>query len=197
MEQIKFEDLNIFRIGNEIDLSGMIYNDTAPDGSGISYLISFPNGSELQEKVVQLNLNHDEFKKFIQQTDLLETEILDNNTNRKIVVRKSQRQLDANVSWKVFRRDHYTCRYCGADDVPLTIDHLILWEHQGPTTEENLLSACKRCNKTRGNMVYDKWLESAYYNKVRKNLPILVHQANLNLKEDIKKIQPSVHKRNR
>ena len=83
--------------------------------------------------------------------------------------------------WKVFERDDYQCRYCGKTGVPLTGDHLILWEHGGPTIEENLLSACRPCNKTRGNMPYKEWLESDYYKKASKYLSPEIKQANKDL----------------
>ena len=193
MKQIQLSDLNILRIGNEIDLSGMIYNDHVND---ISYIISFPESS-LQNELINLNLDHDSFKKFIQQTDLLETEIIDGNTNRKILIRKSQRQLDANVSWKVFARDNYHCRYCNITGVPLTVDHLILWEHQGPSIEENLVTSCKKCNKTRGNMEYQDWIKSYYYKKVSSHLSPDIITLNKQLIEDIKSIDITKNKRNR
>ncbi|GAG09150.1 unnamed protein product, partial [marine sediment metagenome] len=60
----------------------------------------------------------------------------------------------------------YKCRYCGRDDVPLTVDHLVLWEDGGPSIEENLVSACRKCNKKRGNTEYSDWLQHPYYLKV-------------------------------
>ena len=196
MKTIKLLDLNIFKIGNEIELSGMIYNEITSDNKKVSYLITFPE-YPLNEELIKLDLDHDSFKEFIKQTDLLETEIIDNNTNKKIVVRKSQRQLDINVSWKVFKRDNYTCRYCGASGVPLTIDHLILWENQGPTIEENLVTACRKCNKTRGNTEYKYWINSSYYKNVSKNLSQNIIDLNNKLVEDIKNISISKHKRSR
>ena len=78
----------------------------------------------------------------------------------------------------MYRRDHYRCRYCGANDVPLTVDHLVLWEEGGPSTEENLVSACKDCNKTRGNTPYHLWLRDSYYKRVSANLPPMIQEAN-------------------
>jgi 5-methylcytosine-specific restriction endonuclease McrA len=48
----------------------------------------------------------------------------------------------------VYRRDAYTCQYCG--DRPgvdeLTIDHVIPRSRGGATTWENCVTACRRCN---------------------------------------------------
>jgi len=90
----------------------------------------------------------------------------ENGKFRKVIVRKSTRNISQEVSWRVFRRDKCKCRYCGNDKVPLTVDHLVLWEEGGPSIEDNLTAACKKCNKTRGNMQYADWLNSSYYRKV-------------------------------
>jgi 5-methylcytosine-specific restriction endonuclease McrA len=54
---------------------------------------------------------------------------------------------------KVFERDNFTCRYCGSDDYPrgwLVVDHVIP-APDGPTVEENLVTACRPCNKRKGD----------------------------------------------
>ena len=51
---------------------------------------------------------------------------------------------------RVFERDSFTCRYCGTADSPrewLIAEHVI---PDGPTTEENLVTACRGCNKRKG-----------------------------------------------
>lgn len=51
---------------------------------------------------------------------------------------------------RVFERDQYLCRYCGRDDYPrdwLVLEHV---DPDGPTTEENLVTACRSCNKLKG-----------------------------------------------
>jgi hypothetical protein len=51
----------------------------------------------------------------------------------------------------VFERDAYTCRYCGNGSYPrdwLILEHV---EPKGPTTEENLVTACRPCNKLKGD----------------------------------------------
>jgi len=107
-----------------------------------------------------------DWQKFIRQSDLLETEVLAKAKDSKLtkaILRKSARQIDQRVAWKVYKRDNYTCRYCGATGLPLTVDHLVLWEEGGPTTENNLFTTCKKCNKTRGNTPYNEWLEDERY----------------------------------
>lgn len=48
----------------------------------------------------------------------------------------------------VFRRDGFTCQYCGDQPGPavLTLDHVTPRALGGPTTWDNLVTACRRCN---------------------------------------------------
>ncbi len=52
---------------------------------------------------------------------------------------------------EIFRRDNYTCQYCGKQGPPLTIDHVIPKERGGPTTWTNVVTACPTCNHRKGN----------------------------------------------
>lgn len=167
----KFDDVPIYRFGNEISIAGMIYRD--PQTNSLFQFL-FPEEAVSAEDLATLktsveNLTHDQWNKLIFQTDQLETEILtpdENGKLRKVVVRKCTRQIAQEISWKVFRRDNYKCRYCGNDKVPLTVDHLVLWEEGGPSIEDNLNTSCKKCNKTRGNMQFADWLNHPYYRQV-------------------------------
>ena len=47
-------------------------------------------------------------------------------------------------------RDNYTCQYCGKQNKSLTVDHVIPKFRGGQDTWENLVAACKECNKTKG-----------------------------------------------
>lgn len=145
---------------------------------------------------MELNMDSDEWAHFLRQTDLMEIEILAKDKSGglvKAVARKSNRQIDQNVSWRVFKRDVYACRYCGKDDVPLTVDHLVRWEEGGPSTEENLLSSCRKCNRTRGNQSYDDWLRSAYYGKVSMGLAPDVREANVVVASTLDSIPRKIH----
>lgn len=106
----------------------------------------------------------EEYKAIIAQMDDMETEVIQMDGS-KVILRKSQRALDNRITWQVFKRDEFKCRYCGNDDVPLTYDHVFLWEKGGDNTLENGVSACSKCNKQRGNMDYRDWLNSKIYQK--------------------------------
>ena len=188
-------DLNILDIGNTIQLVGVVYA-----GKGKKFTCIFPDehleGFEAQE----LKMNKEEWMRFIRQTDLLETEIVAKGSDAelvKVVVRKSTRQIEQNVSWKVFKRDEYSCRYCGLNDGPLTVDHLVCWEEGGPSTVENLVAACRACNRTRGNLKYEDWLRHPYYAKRKEKLSPFVRALNEGLVATLENIPRQIQKRAR
>jgi len=49
----------------------------------------------------------------------------------------------------VFRRDGYSCRYCGSTDY-LSIDHVVPRHQGGSDDEPNLVVACRSCNSRKG-----------------------------------------------
>lgn len=51
---------------------------------------------------------------------------------------------------EVFRRDNYTCQYCGKKTSDLTIDHIIPRSKGGAHAWENLVAACPSCNHKKG-----------------------------------------------
>lgn len=210
---MKLKDLNLLKVGDSIQMAGAVYA-----GEGKMYLCMFPEdggaildveGNDCVEFVSKngerliaetLDMDHEDWKEFLFQTDVMQTEILtkaSDGTLAKAIVRKSQRQIDQNVSWKVFRRDGYKCRYCGADDVPLTVDHLVCWEAGGPSVEENLVSSCKKCNKIRSNTTYEEWLQHPHYKAQSKKLAPEVRAANEALVGTLTKVRKYVNVRSR
>lgn len=51
---------------------------------------------------------------------------------------------------EVFRRDNYTCQYCGRKLQNLTIDHVIPKRLGGEHTWTNVVTACAACNHRKG-----------------------------------------------
>jgi 5-methylcytosine-specific restriction endonuclease McrA len=51
---------------------------------------------------------------------------------------------------EIFRRDSYTCQYCGVHGGNLTLDHIIPRRLGGTHTWENLVTACAYCNHKKG-----------------------------------------------
>ncbi|TWU31527.1 HNH endonuclease [Novipirellula artificiosorum] len=52
----------------------------------------------------------------------------------------------------LFARDEHTCQYCGRSEPAnkLSLDHVIPRSHGGPTTWENIVCCCLRCNSRKG-----------------------------------------------
>jgi hypothetical protein len=188
MEKIKFNDIDLYEIGNSIQISGVIYS-----GNGKDYLLFLPE--YMKDKKDYLEVSDIDWEKFFRQTDLVETKIMQGN--KLTIIRKAERQIDQRTMWQVFKRDDYTCRYCGQTGIPLTVDHIVLWEKGGPTTEENLITSCKKCNKTRGNREYAEWLISDDYKKLSENLLTAILFENESVLSKISSIPIKKHQRSR
>ncbi len=52
----------------------------------------------------------------------------------------------------LFARDDHTCQYCGKSEPvhKLSLDHVIPRSYGGPTTWENIVCCCLRCNNRKG-----------------------------------------------
>ena len=51
---------------------------------------------------------------------------------------------------EVFRRDNYTCQYCGRQTLDLTLDHIIPKHLGGEHNWLNVVAACPLCNHHKG-----------------------------------------------
>lgn len=61
------------------------------------------------------------------------------------------------LSFLVYRRDNYTCRFCGKSPVThpgtvLVLDHVVPWDSGGETVMENLQILCEPCNGGKSNL---------------------------------------------
>jgi hypothetical protein len=66
--------------------------------------------------------------------------------------RKTQRQPNLRLKFRVMRRDRFMCVKCGRSpsSIPgliLEIDHVLAWSRGGKTREENLQTLCWECNR--------------------------------------------------
>jgi len=197
-------DINLLKFGTEYTLAGVAFS---PNKDDKLLLCLFPGEEDVrgnetlhEHHVRAAVLSPDEWNVLLRQLDLLDVEgvrRLADGSVEKAVLRKSSRRIDAQISWRVFRRDHYACRYCGRNDAPLTVDHLVLWEEGGPSTEENLVSACSKCNKTRGRTPYAEWLRHPYYLRVSENLSHEERERNIALVHTLAGVERLVKVRSR
>ncbi len=51
---------------------------------------------------------------------------------------------------EVFRRDGYSCQYCGESARELTLDHVVPKHMGGDHSWTNIVTACARCNHIKG-----------------------------------------------
>ena len=58
----------------------------------------------------------------------------------------------------VYERDHGRCAYCGRNITfsEASVDHIVPQFLQGPTTWDNLVNACRRCNEKKANRTPDQ-----------------------------------------
>ena len=49
--------------------------------------------------------------------------------------------------FEIFKRDNFTCQYCGKETRQLTFDHVVPRYRGGKHTWENVVSACVACNR--------------------------------------------------
>jgi 5-methylcytosine-specific restriction endonuclease McrA len=57
---------------------------------------------------------------------------------------------------EVFRRDNYTCQYCGRRDTSLTVDHILPKHLGGQHVWTNVVAACPGCNHRKGGRRLDE-----------------------------------------
>lgn len=70
--------------------------------------------------------------------------------------RKTSRNINWRLRFKVMKRDNFRCQSCGrspATDLTTTleVDHIIPWSRGGETTLDNLQTLCAKCNNGKNN----------------------------------------------
>ena len=187
-------DINTLEFGNTIKISGLIMSNQ--DGQVYNILTPATDLKDLNYDSMEiLDLDSTEWVELIRQLDIIETECI--RDDAKVILRKSQQIVDNAVYWAVYRRDNYSCRYCAKNDVPLTDDHVVTGENNGPTAVENGVTACRKCNKKRGNLDYGSWLQHSYYLERSKYLTDKVRQQNEELVKQLSNIPLVVNVRSR
>lgn len=76
---------------------------------------------------------------------------------RQVIIRKTSRNINLRLRFKVLNRDNFTCVMCGASpaknlNVELHIDHIIPWSKNGETVLNNLQTLCANCNLGKSNI---------------------------------------------
>lgn len=146
------------QIGDLYQLEGVIIGDGS---KSIAMVLPFISADELDPSTLLVEFPTDsEWQTWLTQSDDPVTPIGVTEADGKLVkamVRKSSRQVDESTKWKVYKRDSYTCRYCGKSGVPMTVDHYLAQKFGGLTTYDNLLTSCRPCNKRKGHKTIEEW----------------------------------------
>jgi len=58
---------------------------------------------------------------------------------------------------RIFRRDDYTCQWCGQRGGHLECDHVVPFSKGGSHSEDNLVTACKPCNRAKRDKTPEEW----------------------------------------
>ena len=82
--------------------------------------------------------------------DMIVTQVLDLIARRNLRGHLKHRD-------EVLARDGAVCKYCGAVDLPLTLDHVVARSRGGPDEPENLVPACRPCNSSKGAKSLEEW----------------------------------------
>lgn len=132
-------------IGDLWQIEGVVY------GNGEESIVMELPFSGMSSDFIVLNPTTEQWQSFLEQTDDPVTLI------NKAFVRKSTRQIDEAIKWQVYKRDDYTCVYCGNSGIPMTVDHYLAQALGGITTMENLRTSCRKCNKLKANRTIEEW----------------------------------------
>ena len=62
------------------------------------------------------------------------------------------------VRQRIFLRDDYTCQYCGARGGKLECDHVMPFSLGGSHEDENLVTSCKSCNRSKRAKRLEEWV---------------------------------------
>lgn len=150
---VYFEDA-----GNLLVLTGILVQ-----GMGASYLLLAPGAIEGQQNMVILKPNLQEWCEFLRQSD--DPLILEHDSAGimiKAIHRKVEYAISGAVQQQIWYRDGWQCMYCGkkVPEVQVTIDHFVPLELGGENNQHNYLTACRQCQKSKGNRNPKEYCES-------------------------------------
>jgi hypothetical protein len=138
-------------VGNFIQIAGVIWQ-----GGGEEILMYLPDHRSLEtpeNEATELYPSVDEWSQVIQHSDDPSIFEFDDTGVLKAIHRKVRFQISGAVQQKVWALDGCKCLYClrKIGQVQLTIDHFQPLETGGKNDQSNYLTACRKCNKRKGN----------------------------------------------
>ena len=164
-------------LGNSLQIAGIILC-----GNDLDCLLYLPDEKSNYE-TRKIYPDRDEWQAILKYMDDPQFFELDSEGNVKAVHRKCMRKVAGGLQWEIYYRDGFKCMYCkkpgGKNGLILTIDHFMPVEMGGTDMPDNLLTACRKCNKVKSDNDPKIWCNSMnsyldyqeyidYLNKFRK-----------------------------
>lgn len=111
----------------------------------------------LSEFIKYINSEDDFTENRFDKSEKKDEEIKENK-KIEIKIRRTPRDINERLRFKVLKRDNFKCVYCGKSpatdaSVILHVDHIIPWSKGGETVIENLQTLCSKCNLGKSNLV--------------------------------------------
>jgi hypothetical protein len=152
--EINGKPIYLDQFGNSILIKGVVY------GNGDNDIVLYLPDDKKATTQAEWFADADQWREILKQTDDPEMYIKDpNGGTLKAIVRKNSRQVDEWMRWAVWRRDKFTCVYCGETAKAMTVDHVLAQELGGETTVENMVTSCRWCNKQKANKTIQEWFD--------------------------------------
>ena len=83
-------------------------------------------------------------------------------------MRAKKEVIPQHIRDEVYKRDNYTCRYCGSKHKKLSLDHVYPESKGGITSSDNLVTACMRCNNKKSYLIGDWPKPIGYFDNIDK-----------------------------
>lgn len=143
-------------LGHRLQLSGFLLA-----GEGKTALVLSPNMEMIGEVDHIIQPTVAEWCEMIAETDDPKVFEMDETGVIKATHRKMRYAISGDVQQKIWARDGFKCMYCGREmgEVQLSVDHFDPLEFGGAETQENLISACRKCNKRKGSISARDWCD--------------------------------------
>lgn len=146
-------------VGNYIQIAGVIWQ-----AGGKEILMFLPGMGSLEHphnEAMELYPDVEEWSQIIQHSDDPSIFELDENGHVKVIHRKVRHQISGAVQQKIWALDGCKCMFClrKMGEIQLTIDHFEPLETGGKNDESNYLTACRKCNKRKGNEDPRTWCD--------------------------------------
>lgn len=134
--------------GHLLKISGILMQ-----GMGFDLLLLSPTAGKI-DTLATIQPTLEEWCEILRRTDNPLVYEQDETGTIKAIHRKQEYAISGAIQQQIWARDGFRCMYCGQPmgKVQLTVDHFVPLELGGANQSDNLISACRRCNKHKGKI---------------------------------------------